>query len=98
MGGLHVLAGRNGAGKSTVLSAVALLGDHPNPFAGLTELGLEATESRRLGHPRGSSDVAVRIYELDDDLSASAWLIADIQLADTRIRESDTRFQPRARW
>jgi len=60
VGGLHVLAGRNGAGKSSVLSAVALLGDQPNPFAGLTELGLQKADT---------GVAAVRIYELDDDLS-----------------------------
>ncbi len=60
VGGLHVLAGRNGAGKSSVLSAVALLGDQPNPFAGLTELGLQRADT---------GVAAVRIYELDDDLS-----------------------------
>ena len=60
-GGLHVLAGRNGAGKTSVLSAIALLGDHPHPFAGLSELGLGPNQS--------DSSQAFRIYELDDDLS-----------------------------
>ena len=68
-GGLHVLAGRNGAGKSTILSSVALLGDQPNPFAGLTELGLKAADPRPLGHPPDTGIAAVRIYALDDDLS-----------------------------
>jgi len=60
-GGVHVLAGRNGAGKTSILSAIALVGDYPNPLSGVSELDLKPGED--------NSSQVFRIYGLDEDLS-----------------------------